>query len=388
MPAVEAYGVEPIPAELRTVGWRDLFAINFAFFLNPVMYVLGAFAVVAGGLPLWWAVAAMVAGQALAFALLVVVAQPGVDYGLPGQVAMRATLGFWGRGCSARPTGSSPRPTGSQRRHSRRRSASRRSSTRWSAARPAARPVALALAVVPRHAGGARLRRDALCAPRRAAGLARVHGRPGRALPSTGRSRGTPSLASSTRRTSTSPGSASPPRDRDVRRVADARHERRRLLPLHAEAARHAHRALASALSRRGGDRRSSAATRRPRPEDEPVRRRRRPDLERRAARRAVVAIVVQGLAANITNVYTAGLSLVNSVPRLGRVRATVARRGCRGRPVGIPGLRQPRPALDHPPGQRGRAADRRHPGRLPARASGSGSTSRRCSTRTGRTGT
>ena len=38
-----------------------------------------------------------------------------------------------------------------------------------------------------------------------------------------------------------------------------------------------------------------------------------------------LVAIVVQGLAANITNVYTAGLSLVNSVPRLGRVRATVA---------------------------------------------------------------
>ena len=60
------------------------------------MYVLGAFAVVAGGLPLWWAVAAMVIGQALAFAMLTVVAQPGVDYGLPGQVAMRTHLGFWG----------------------------------------------------------------------------------------------------------------------------------------------------------------------------------------------------------------------------------------------------------------------------------------------------
>jgi nucleobase:cation symporter-1, NCS1 family len=96
MPAVEEFGVEPIPAELRTVGWRDLFAINFTFFLNPVMYLLGAFAVVDGGLPLWWAVAAMLAGQALAYAALVIVAQPGVDYGLPGQVAMRATLGFWG----------------------------------------------------------------------------------------------------------------------------------------------------------------------------------------------------------------------------------------------------------------------------------------------------
>jgi cytosine permease len=36
------------------------------------------------------------------------------------------------------------------------------------------------------------------------------------------------------------------------------------------------------------------------------------------------VAIVVQGLAANITNVYTGGLSLVNSAPSLGRMRATV----------------------------------------------------------------
>ena len=96
MPSIEEFGVEPIPAELRTAGWRTLFAINFTFFLNPVMYVLGALAVVAGGLPLWWAVAAMVSGQALAFAFLVVAAQPGVDDGLSGQVAMRATFGFWG----------------------------------------------------------------------------------------------------------------------------------------------------------------------------------------------------------------------------------------------------------------------------------------------------
>ncbi|HEY1370784.1 MAG TPA: cytosine permease [Gaiellaceae bacterium] len=96
MPRVEEYGVEPVPAELRTVGWRDLFTINFTFFLNPVMYVLGALAVAAGGLPLWWAVAATMIGQALAFTFLVPVARAGVDYGLPGQVAMRATLGFWG----------------------------------------------------------------------------------------------------------------------------------------------------------------------------------------------------------------------------------------------------------------------------------------------------
>jgi NCS1 nucleoside transporter family len=96
MPAVEGYGVEPIPDELRTAGLRDLLAINFTFFLNPVMYVLGALAVVVGGLPLPWAIAAMVLGQAIAFACLIPIAQAGVDHGLPGQVAMRASLGFWG----------------------------------------------------------------------------------------------------------------------------------------------------------------------------------------------------------------------------------------------------------------------------------------------------
>jgi hypothetical protein len=126
MPGVEAYGVEPIPDELRRVGWRDLFAINFTFFLNPVMYVLGALAVVAGGLPLPWALAAMVLGQAIAFACLVPIAQAGVDYGLPGQVAMRGSLGFWGARVLSSPTASSRRRTGSRRRRSPVRSACRR----------------------------------------------------------------------------------------------------------------------------------------------------------------------------------------------------------------------------------------------------------------------
>jgi purine-cytosine permease-like protein len=36
-----------------------------------------------------------------------------------------------------------------------------------------------------------------------------------------------------------------------------------------------------------------------------------------------LLAIVVQGLAVNINNVYTSGLSLVNTIPSLGRLRAT-----------------------------------------------------------------
>jgi cytosine permease len=96
VPDVERYGIEPVPAPERTVGWHDLFAINFTFFLNPVMMVLGALAVVESGLPLAWALVATLVGQALAYAALTIVARPGVDDGLPGQVAMRGTFGGLG----------------------------------------------------------------------------------------------------------------------------------------------------------------------------------------------------------------------------------------------------------------------------------------------------
>jgi cytosine permease len=103
VPEVERYGIEPVPVAERTVGWPDLFAINFTFFLNPVMMVLGAFAVLESGLPLLWALVATLVGQALAYVALTIVAQPGVDDGLPGQVAMRATFGGLGARVSTSP---------------------------------------------------------------------------------------------------------------------------------------------------------------------------------------------------------------------------------------------------------------------------------------------
>jgi purine-cytosine permease-like protein len=91
--------------------------------------------------------------------------------------------------------------------------------------------------------------------------------------------------------------------------------ERRRLLPLHADAARHADRADASALLAPrvttfvGGY--AAVATGETNPFVAVV------DLTvEAAAAPAAVAIVVQGIAANITNTLHAGLSLVNSMPR------------------------------------------------------------------------
>jgi NCS1 family nucleobase:cation symporter-1 len=93
--AVERFGVEPIPPELRTVRWRELLAVILTFNLSPFMYVVGA-VVVGGGLPLWWAAGAVALGSAASASLLVVVAQIGVDYGVAAQVGLRATFGQWG----------------------------------------------------------------------------------------------------------------------------------------------------------------------------------------------------------------------------------------------------------------------------------------------------
>ena len=350
MPAVEAYGVEPIPAELRTVGWRDLFAINFTFFLNPVMYVLGALAVVVGGLPLWWAVAAMVLGQALAFACLLPIAQAGVDYGLPGQVAMRATLGFWG----ARILSSPYRVV---------------AATYWFAAQALAGalglqavieamtgrhvslvPMALALGAF--HAGLAVLGFDVMRYilrvvlpfslaltgvllalyfasddPRYSVG--RVFRSPDQHLTWVGFATFVTVICGASLTLVTNVA--------DLCRYTPTRRDMR--IGLFASSV------VAVAVTTFVGGY-AAVATGKTNPFVAVV------DLTSSTPLLVVIliAIVVQGIAANITNVYTSGLSLVNSVPRLGRFRATLIVGGGGRRPLGLSRLRQPRATLDNSP--------------------------------------
>ena len=99
-----------------------------------------------------------------------------------------------------------------------------------------------------------------------------------------------------------------------------------------------------------------------------------------------MLAIVVQGIAANITNVYTGGLSLVNTAP-VARARAGDAarRRSPRSRCPAFPDFVDHAQRLDHAPRQRGRAADGRRARRLPRPPARARSTSRRCSIPNGR---
>jgi cytosine permease len=93
---IERFGVEPVPAELRTTTWRDLVGVLVGFNLNPLMYVIGALAATSGGLSVWWSAITVGLGTVLGNVTLILAGRVGVDYGLPGQVAMRATFGQLG----------------------------------------------------------------------------------------------------------------------------------------------------------------------------------------------------------------------------------------------------------------------------------------------------
>jgi purine-cytosine permease-like protein len=92
---VEQYGIEAIPDSMKTVRWWDVFFMILNFLVNPGMILIAGSAV-AAGLPFWGAVVAEVAGIVVAFSAYAVMATIGVDYGLPGQVGTRITYGLRG----------------------------------------------------------------------------------------------------------------------------------------------------------------------------------------------------------------------------------------------------------------------------------------------------
>jgi NCS1 nucleoside transporter family len=92
---VEQFGIEPVPPELKTVRWHDIFSIIFGFALNPGSILVGGLAVVSG-LSFVGAVAAITCGVLLATIAYTIMATVGVDYGLPGQVSTRMVYGLRG----------------------------------------------------------------------------------------------------------------------------------------------------------------------------------------------------------------------------------------------------------------------------------------------------
>jgi NCS1 family nucleobase:cation symporter-1 len=92
---VEQFGIEPVPPELKTVRWLDIFSIIFGFALNPGSMLVGGLAVISG-LSFLATVGAITAGVLIASVAYTIMATLGVDYGLPGQVATRMVYGLRG----------------------------------------------------------------------------------------------------------------------------------------------------------------------------------------------------------------------------------------------------------------------------------------------------
>src|ERR1700676_4657284 len=85
---VEQFGIEPVPPELKTGRWHDIFSIIFGFALNPGSILVGGLPVVSG-LPFFGGGGAIPSGVLLATIPSTIMAPVGVDYGLPGQVSAR-----------------------------------------------------------------------------------------------------------------------------------------------------------------------------------------------------------------------------------------------------------------------------------------------------------
>jgi nucleobase:cation symporter-1, NCS1 family len=96
--AIEGYAIGPIPVELKTVRWLDLFLLVSNFLVNPSTILIGGLAV-ASGLSFWSTILSATLGVVCAFSAYIVMATVGVDYGITGQVACRMAFGIRGAKC-------------------------------------------------------------------------------------------------------------------------------------------------------------------------------------------------------------------------------------------------------------------------------------------------
>ncbi|WP_326239170.1 purine-cytosine permease family protein [Alkalihalophilus marmarensis] len=95
-PLVEQYGLEAVPRELQTTKALQYTFIQMAVSVNAGNVLVPALAVTAGGLTFIQAVISTVIGAALAFLFVSFLSLPGAKYGIPAQYSLRAILGYKG----------------------------------------------------------------------------------------------------------------------------------------------------------------------------------------------------------------------------------------------------------------------------------------------------
>ncbi|WP_394137581.1 purine-cytosine permease family protein [Cytobacillus oceanisediminis] len=92
-PSIERFGLEAVPAELKTTKWYDYFYLQAAFSVNSGNFLVPALAVLTGGLSFFAAVASTIMGAAAAFLFVSLLSLPGSRHGIPAQFAIRSILG-------------------------------------------------------------------------------------------------------------------------------------------------------------------------------------------------------------------------------------------------------------------------------------------------------
>ncbi|MBM7704140.1 purine-cytosine permease family protein [Metabacillus iocasae] len=93
---IERYGLEAVPKELRQTKWYEYASLQAAFAVNAGNFLVPAFAVLQGGLSITAAIISTTIGAALAFLLVSFLSIPGAQHGIPAQYAMRSILGVQG----------------------------------------------------------------------------------------------------------------------------------------------------------------------------------------------------------------------------------------------------------------------------------------------------
>lgn len=90
---IERLGLEPVPLHMKTSSAWDYIRIQVAVSINAGNMLVPALAVLEGGLSFFAAVISTVLGAWLAFLFVSFLSLPGAKYGLPSQYAIRTIIG-------------------------------------------------------------------------------------------------------------------------------------------------------------------------------------------------------------------------------------------------------------------------------------------------------
>ncbi|KPB05409.1 purine-cytosine permease family protein [Bacillus sp. CHD6a] len=93
---IERYGLEAVPQELRQTRWYEYSIIQVAFSVNAGNFLVPALAVIQGGLSFFAAFISTLFGATLAFLFVSYLSLPGAERGIPSQFAIRSIIGIKG----------------------------------------------------------------------------------------------------------------------------------------------------------------------------------------------------------------------------------------------------------------------------------------------------